>query len=75
MQRAGGWRWVRLVVVGMYDGLAVLSPNRSHALFPEAHMGTLFYDPSHENTVKLVYEMVRDRKVLPADAGSRTLIT
>lgn len=75
VMRVGGWRWVRLMVVGLHDGLAVVSADRSHALFPEAHVSSLVYDDRPENTTRLVYEMVRDRKVLPSAPGTRMLLS
>jgi len=74
LARTAGWRWVRLTV-GSREGYAVVSNDRAHAAFPADYVRGLLREGAGDNRLVLIYEMVRDRRVLPSAPGTRTLLT
>ncbi len=74
LARITGWHWVWLGI-GEREGYAVVSHDRAHALFPADHVRGLAQDRAGLNQLVLIYETVRDRKVVSSSPGNRTLLT
>lgn len=74
VEAAAGWLWVRLDAGGR-SGVALVSPDRAHAVFPEDFLRAVIEEAERDNTVRLVFTMIRDAKVPDAPPGSRTVLS
>jgi len=63
-----GWEWVKLTVQGdMWYG--IVSRRREYAIFPLIYMREVLAERSKDNTILLIYNMLKAGKFSPAEAG------
>jgi hypothetical protein len=63
-----GWEWVELTVQDdMWYG--IVSHQREHAIFPLIYMREVLVERSKENTILLIYNMLKAGKFSPAEPG------
>src|SRR5207248_1280244 len=69
-----GWTWASIKVDGIGDVFGVVSPNRSHLIFPMHHMNVLLYDTALEQDSLKLYNELKAGKFPAAKEGAYTIL-
>ena len=64
-----GWKWACLRQ-GEEEGYAVVSEDRAYAAFPNRFVKWLLDDPSQDNTVMLMFNMMKSGQLPPSSPGA-----
>jgi hypothetical protein len=69
-----GWEWCALTRQGSDEFLAIASPDRAYAMSPVGYLGQQI-SPQAENTVALLFNMLRAGKLPPARARQYRMLS
>jgi hypothetical protein len=69
-----GWTWASIKTEGVSDVFGVVSPNRSHLIFPLHHINVLLLDPSREQNSLTLYNDLKARVLPPSKEHAYTVI-
>jgi hypothetical protein len=69
-----GWEWASVSLGSEWENYGVVSPNRSHVVFPLQFARELLRDPERDQTSLLLHNMVKAANLPPADPGSYQVI-
>jgi hypothetical protein len=69
-----GWEWVVVSVEPEYDELGIVTPSRSHVVFPVVYARGLLGDPEREQTSLLLYNMLKAGSLPPAGPGEYAVL-
>ena len=64
-----GWEWAAVSLEAGSEFYGVVSPSRSHVVFPLHFLQEVLSDPERDHTTLLVYNMLKDGKLPPAGPG------
>lgn len=69
-----GWEWVAVSLEPESEFYGVVTPSRSHAIFPLHYMQELLSDPKREQTSLLLYNMLKAGSLPPAQPGEYSVL-
>lgn len=69
-----GWTWVSLKLDSKTEVFGIVSPNRSHVIYPMHHVNALLFDPSMEQNSLSLYNDLKARKLPPSNDHGYTVI-
>jgi len=64
-----GWEWAAVSLEPGAEFYGVVSPSRSHVVFPLHYMQELLSDPERDHTSLLLYNMLKAGSLPPASPG------
>jgi hypothetical protein len=70
-----GWEWASVRLGAEWEDYGVVSPNRSHVVFPLRYFRKLLSDPESDQTSKLLYNMLKAGSLPPAEPGSYMVLS
>jgi hypothetical protein len=69
-----GWEWAVVRLGPEWEGFGVVSPNRSHVVFPLQYVRQLLADLNRDQTSLLLYNMLKAGSLPPAEPGAYQVI-
>jgi hypothetical protein len=69
LRRAFKWEWVYLQADNGFEGWTIVSPNRSHACFPHRFIFGKLAKPESDNTIALLFNMIKAGRVPSSSPG------
>lgn len=69
-----GWTWASIMTEGVSDVFGVVTPNRSHLLFPLHHINGLLLDTSREQNSLSLYNQLKAGTIPPSPERAYTVI-
>ncbi len=75
VQRASDWEWIRLRLGDGTETSALASPDRAHLILPHHYFYRMLGDSKTDNTVSLLFEMIRDKNLPKSEPGQLALLS
>jgi hypothetical protein len=69
-----GWEWAAVSLEPGAEFYGVVSPSRSHVVFPLHYMQELLSDPDRDQTSLLLYNMLKAGSLPPAGPGEYSVV-
>jgi hypothetical protein len=69
-----GWEWAAVSLEPGSEFYGVVSPSRSHVVFPLHYMQELLSDPERDHTSLLLYNMLKAGPLPPAGPGEYSVL-
>lgn len=74
LHRACQWEWAYLQTGSGFEGWAVVSSDRSHACFPHHFIFGKLTHPESDNTIALLFNMIKAGRVPLSSAGEYRIL-
>jgi hypothetical protein len=68
--RCSGWSWAYLVFEDGFEGLAVSDSRQGLAMLPIHYVYGLLMDPAADNTLSMLFSMIRQNETPEVDPGA-----
>jgi hypothetical protein len=65
-----GWEWAKVRLGADWEGYGIVSPTKSHVVFPLHFVRDLLSDPERDQTSRALYNLLKARKLPPSEPGA-----